>query len=325
MSKEKFVLVMDSSQLDTFDTCPQMWYYQYHEGLMQVNARPNVPMDMGTYGHKLLELYYKSISREFNPVKAMNYALKFDFDKEICHCGHNQDKHDLIEFGPCCETIGCTCQQFEPIEFPLNLQQRNQVKERFIEYCMIQGTSIPNLVPHSPNHVEVGFSKKLYEDNERLFILEGRVDLIGQIANNVEKGWADHKFQTREKDLYLKSIQFRNYSLVLELSIGVVNYVRLAKKFEVGKTFKRDVISFSKLEIDWWRDRVIQMFFNVERAIKLAAWDSETDQNHRRSACSGKYGYECYYTPMCNQAFNPAFVQIIKETDFKQKPIWRPW
>lgn len=348
MTQQKIILVLDSSQLDTFDNCPTEWHYRYQEGLMPNRARPTTPMDMGTYGHKLLEIYYKLVAGNTNPIDAMNAALAFDIDKETCRCSHNREKHSDKGYTPLigdgllnpCQTIGCTCQSFEGIEFPLTPQEREQVRNRFLEYCMVEGTALPALRPHSPEHVEIGFSKKIYEDEKRLYILEGRVDFVGQIANNVPDGWGDHKWQIRERDLYLSTIQFRNYSLVLQKELGIVNYVRLAKKFEPGKTFKRDIISFSRVQTKWWEARLIEMFNRVEKAVtghpsyfdeefgtgeKNWQWYVESDALRRRSACSGKYGYFCPYTPICENAGNAQFIKLIEQTDFQKKPIWRPW
>lgn len=344
---DKLVLALDSSQLASFDECPTKWHYQYQEGLVPINARSTYPMDMGTYGHKLMEIFYKRISEGRLRLDAMDDALNFNIDQHVCRCFHNDEKHGrLLEeaeperlhcheepTGPTqCLVIGCHCESFVGVEFPLTAEQRKQVQDRFCEYCFVEGTAIPFLIPHSPKHVEVGFSKKIYEDDKRLYILEGRVDLMGQIAGNVEKGWADHKWQIKETDLYLKTIQFRNYAMVLELSLGVVNYVRLAKKFEVGKTFKRAVISFSKQEMDWWRARVIEMFRRVEvcaiTGIDMepnSQWYREDDTYRHRSACSGKFGYPCAYTQICENSFNPQFVKIIETTDYVKRPIWRPW
>lgn len=317
---------------------------------MPNNARPTYPMDMGTYGHKLMEIFYKEVSKGSSRLDAMEKALAFNVDQEVCQCSHNHEKHgykiitreqvpeleclSVVTIGAC-QTIGCHCESFQPIEFPLDPAQRQQVKDRFCEYCYVEGNGIPLLIPHSPDHVEIGFSKKIYEDNERLYILEGRIDFMGQIADNVPIGWADHKWQLRETSLYLKTIQFRNYAMILECPLGVVNYVRLAKKFEKGKTFERAIISFSKMEMNWWRDRVIELFRRVEVATtggliesnfpEKWQWYQENDSLRHRSACSGKFGYPCQYTPICENSFNPQFVKIIEQTDFKQKPIWRPW
>lgn len=343
--KEKFVLVLDSSQLDTFDQCPQMWHYQYEERLIPNTAKPNTPMDMGTYGHKLFEILYKAEAAGSSRLDAVEKASKFDIDHEVCRCSHNLERHLDTGYEPLigeglitpCQTVGCTCQNFDPVQFPLSPDERKQVLDRFWEYAQFEGMAIPLLRAKSPDHVETGFSKKIYEDDERLYILEGRIDFLGQIAGNVPEGWADHKWQMRARDLYLKPIQFRNYSLATELTIGVVNYVRMMKKFDPKETVKRAIISFSRQEMQWWADQLPKRFMQVENAIKAPVflmgqdlekgqqWKLPSDELRRRSACSGKFDYPCGFVSLCENAFNPAFVQIMQETDFKQRPIWRPW
>ena len=358
----KTILILDSSQIDTFLTCPTQWYYSYKRRLIPNNARENTPMDMGTYGHKLLEIIYKERAKG-NDKNALDVAFAYDIDKETCRCAHGQETHgykkltrkeipelDCIseETIGACQSIGCTCKGFEPIEFPLSAPDRAFVRNRVLDYTFVEGVGIPELIPTSPEHVEVGFSHKLYEDENRLYILEGRIDLLGQIANNCTDGWADHKFQSRERDLYLKSIQFRNYSMVTGLSIGVVNYIRFAKKVEKDKTFKRSIISFSRLEIEAWRQNLIRIYSRIENALTFLQevpidkrwysaitylqeasddkqWYQEDDTLRNRAACSGKFGYPCDYTQLCENFFAPDLIKIYESSEYKQKPEWRPW
>lgn len=326
----KTILILDSSQIQAFLECPTLWYYGYKKRLIPNNARINTPMDMGTYGHKLLEIIYKERARGTDYQKAIDLAFAYDVDKTTCRCSHGIEHH-----GPSCNAIGCNCESFTGIEFPLSAIDRSFVRERVLDYTFVEGNGIPELIPTSPEHVEVGFSHKLYEDEDRLYILEGRIDLMGQIANNCPNGWADHKFQARERDLYLKSIQFRNYSLVTQLSIGVVNYIRFAKKIEKDKTFKRAIISFSRQEIDAWHDNLIKIYNKVENAINPIfpdsipevdwQWYTESDLLRNRASCSGKFGYPCDYTSLCENFANPQLIKIDEKTNFQQKPAWRPW
>jgi hypothetical protein len=196
---------------------------------------------------------------------------------------------------------------------------------------MYEGSAFPELKATSPNHVEVGFSHLLYEDDQRLYILEGRIDLIGSIAANCPDGWADHKFQMRARDLYLKSIQFRNYSMVLEKAIGVVNYIRFTQKLEIGRnvknpTLKRDLISFSRAEMLWWKSECISMFSKVENYVNHEGEYMERHSGRNWGACSGKFGYPCDFTPLCeNLPFGQQLVQIKQDQDFIVKPEWRAW
>jgi hypothetical protein len=140
----------------------------------------------------------------------------------------------------------------------------------------------------------------------------------------VEQGWADHKFQSRERDLYLKSIQFRNYSMVTKLPIGVVNYIRFAKKIEKDKTFKRAVISFSRLEMEAWRQELLAIFNRVEQFLRFPETMSSVEIRNW-AACSGRFGYTCEFTPLCEEWNNSPLVQLKKEAEFKKKVEWRPW
>lgn len=214
---------------------------------------------------------------------------------------------------------------FVPVPFPLDLPDRQAVKDRVLMYTMVEGNGLPAFHAKSPEHVEVGFSHKLYEDDNRLYILEGRIDLIGQIANNCPDGWADHKFQMRQRDLYLKSIQFRNYALVTQKSIGVVNYIRFAKKVEKDVTFKRAIISFSRMEMESWKNQLTRIFHQVEAQVESWNKQEDTIQTHNWSSCSGKYGYPCDYTDLCENYMLPQLVQVNMDTKYKIRPEWRPW
>jgi hypothetical protein len=325
----KTILILDSSQIDAFLTCPSLWDYEYRKRLIKAERTGNTPMDMGTYGHKLLEIYYKEQAKGQDSTKALGAAFAYDLDKNTCHCGHGIEHHRQVQISvidpltpQACASIGCTCTMFSAVPFPLDVTDRSAVRDRVLMYTMVEGNGLPALRAKSPDHVEVGFSHKLYEDDNRLYILEGRIDLIGQIANNCLDGWVDHKFQVRERDLYLKSIQFRNYALVTQKDIGVVNYIRFAKKIEKDKTFKRAIISFSRMELEFWRDQLINIFGQVEKYINGEYLSSDS---HRWSACSGKYGYSCDFTDLCENYMLPSLVQVNMDTKYKVRPEWRPW
>lgn len=337
---EKFILTLSSSQIESFLTCATLWHYQYQMNLStkRENQRPHVSMDKGTYGHRLLEIIYKERARG-NYKGALEVAFSYDLDASTCRCGHSVEKHEfgdgqlLDQTTPNnCLSTGCSCDLFVPVPFPLDKQERESVKQRVLEYTFAEGAAFPELRARSPESVEVGFSQVLYEDESRLYILEGRIDFIGQIANNVELGWADHKFQDRRRDLYLKSIQFRNYSQALEMPIGVVNYIRFAAKFEKETTFKRSVISFSRAEIQSWRSNLIQIYKKVEEAVNQPSvpeyenqWYDPMDSLRNRSACSGRFGYPCDYTPLCEEFNNPQLIQLKEKSDFDVREPWRSW
>src|SRR6202034_414515 len=108
----KTVVVLDSSQIDTFLTCPEMWNLSYRQWLMPKNSPPNVPMDEGTYGHKLLEIIYKERAKG-NFKTDLDIAFSYDIDRETCRCSHGSEKHAIDAVGNhFCMSIGCNCIEF---------------------------------------------------------------------------------------------------------------------------------------------------------------------------------------------------------------------
>lgn len=318
----KTILTLDSSQIDTFLTCPQYWQYCYKENLVPADlpTTKGKAMMMGTYGHKLLEIYYKAKSIGESQTNCIDQALAFDIDKETCKCGHSHEKHArTLEINNCDD---CDCVQFQGEPFPLEKPDREQVRKRFREYSYIYTQN--DLRPTSPDHVEVGFSHKLYEDETNVFVLEGRIDIASAVLNG-QQVWVDHKFQLSRHDLYLKSIQFRNYSLVLkettgEQYFGLVNYIGFAKEIKKD-TISRAVISFGPGELEWWKNELIKQFARIAATI-VTYQPNEMPKNW--SACPGKYGYECDYTKLCNERNNDV-KEVMKKNLYTIRKEWKPW
>lgn len=299
----KQTLILDSSQVSAFYECETMWELSYKENLT-LNNNLREDMELGTYGHKLMEIYYTNLG----------LGMKSDEIIDECRKWHNE----CLELGD---------------DFWLSKEGRNKVWERWYLYWMKysrKGSDI-DVALGPPIHkinedftdsmepnplVEKGFSFELLNNSEYLFILEGRVDLLGYL--NGTYCFVDHKFQGRKRELYPKSIQFRNYSLALDLPLGIINYVRFAKEIDPKETFRREIIQFPKWERDWWREELITMF----KRIAIAQRDGEYAHNY--SACPGKYGYRCQFTHICEE-HNADTIVNIKNLKYEKKQEWHPW
>lgn len=310
MSKQ--TLILDSSQISSEYECHQKWNYYYQDNLIAINKQdtsltllPSDAIAAGSLGHKYLEIYYTMLGSGCPATAAVTKALALDPDTE--------DKQDIT--------------------FPLNKDLRDLVKRRFVDYVMQYSAGdyevarrkksiittdenenlIDSWIPEPL--IEKGFSYKLYESPEYLFILEGRIDWIAIQAGQTL--WVDHKFQLRSHELYNKSIQFKNYAMVTGLSLGVINYIRLHAT--VGKdTFRRQPISFSSLELAHWKEELI------ERYIHIAKMQARGETELNRDACGGKYGKPCMFTPLCEE-YNPQIRAAIQDRDFMKKKEWKPW
>lgn len=301
----KQTLILDSSQISTFLECDERWRLAYEESITSSNARDEA-MTAGTLGHKMQEIYYTAIGKGLGQAQAAREALSFNPDEADA-----ADKH----------------------QYPLSEEMRAKVKARFNDYLMTYAardyTPLCKWIPtiEIGTHgfpidnkevvplVEQGFSYGLFNTNEYLFVLEGRIDFIGE--TNGTTVWMDHKWQFRERELYKKSIQFRNYALVTGLSLGVINYIRLHQKIS-EKTFVRQVISFSPHERAYWKQELTEIFVRIAKTMKSRNFE------RNRSACSGQFGYPCSFTSICEE-YNKDTAEAIKQRDFVKKIEWRPW
>lgn len=284
-------VILDSTQINDFLTCPTLWRYSHHEQLIKVDQWPKDALIMGTYGHKLMEVYYQNMAAGKNLSDSMGLALAFDPYKEAAL---NEE------------------------EFALPLETYELVRQRFMEYCFTYSQS--DFTIKHPGDVELGFSHLIYEDEKRRYILEGRIDLLCMLQG--QNMFGDHKFQGRATNLYKKSIQFRNYALVTEHTLGIINYVRINKSVSKD-TFQRDLISFSKQELAAWHEELICHFSSVESFIKEPSRET-LPLYMNRASCSGRYGYPCEFISLCEEPLHEIRVAK-KDTNFTKKDEWKPW
>lgn len=318
----KHTIIRDSTQISSFLDCPQMWDYDHNQHLQLTLAKPNDAMIMGSYGHEMLERYYKMRAINESITNALESVLEWNPDTEFCQCGHTIKHHitnmENMKFEQQkCTMPQCQCQNFNSTMYPLDNDQRKIVKDKIRLYTYTYAAD--DFVPQRPEHVEVGFSHKLYEDDEKLFILEGKVDLM--MPHRGMATWTDHKFQMSAHELYQKDIQFRNYDLVMKAAIACINYIRLTKKVD-HTTFVRRWFGFSIMERAFWERRLIEIF-NQMLELELSGIQPH---HYHWNMCKGRFkGHTCAFTQLCEEAYLPHVVEARKKQAYHIRPVWQPW
>jgi hypothetical protein len=282
----KQTLVLDSSQLTEYFTCPQLWTYE-HIDKITIATTVKDDLVMGAYGHKLLELYYKNLP-EVPANIAAGRALDFD------PLASNEFRE-----------TGLSTERIKAIQERFNLY--------WMTYCV---RDVDVCIGQNGPLVEQGFSYELLNTDEYLFVLEGRIDLIAKMQGQML--FVDHKWQNRQHTLYKKSIQFKNYALATGCNLGIINYVRLHQQV-TKDTLSRDLVSFSTLELKLWKEELIEMF-------RLVASELSNGGNTRKnwSACPGRFGYACQYTKLCEES-TPEVKAALISAFYKPKKEWKPW
>lgn len=257
-------------------------------------------LSMGSYGHKLLETYYKGIA--LGSLQSEAYVKARDISSKNYNLT-NERKAAVLERFQYYWMKYSNSKDIEPLaqsKYAIKVNPSNGLPIDTIEKIPL---------------VELGFSYRLLDTSEYLFVLEGMIDLIGLLDGM--KVFMDHKWQDRRRSLYKKSIQFRNYSLVTKSFVGIVNYVRMAQKMD-SSTFEREIISFSPGEIRQWKEELTEIFINICKSA------NSEEREQRWGSCSGKFGYPCEFTKLCEE-FNPNIKENIKMGAYKKKELWQPW
>jgi hypothetical protein len=310
-----------------FLECPQRWLNYYIKRLEPAYFNlQDEAMNAGTYGHKLLDIFYRLKFRGVGLNDALEACFAYNPDEDICECGCSKEFHCLVQVLNIEECKRCKkCTKYRAHPFNLSNLVRSQVRKRFREYVFNYQQN--DIIPLSEQHVEVGFSESIFEDSENLFVLEGRIDIIGKLQGL--ECFMDHKFQTKTHWLYPRSIQFKNYSLITKLSMGVTNYVRLQQKIQPD-SLTRDIITFNSVELAAWHKRLIAIFQRMKKVLQASQNKQEIERNW--GACSGaRLTYEkdkpqyCYYTTLCEE-IDPRVAEGKEKQLFKIKEnVWRPW
>ncbi len=285
----KIDIILDSTQISQFLECAEEWNLSNNENL-ELNDAYKRALNMGSYGHLLLETYYK----------------------ELC----SNDKTKATEISLATKV---------PERLELENEDIELVKERFQVYTFVYLND--QFLVKDPACVELGFSYLLYEDDDRRYILEGKIDHYSHHGPsfgyfNGQRTIMDHKFQLKAHDLYQRRIQFRNYALVAKASMFIINYIRLTKKVD-KTTYKRDIIPFSTLELDLWRERLIRIFRKVELE-KIRVKETGESYEHNWGSCENKYGYACQYTHIC-ESTSLVELEQVKKLRYHKKEEWKPW
>jgi hypothetical protein len=253
-------------------------------------------MDMGTLVHDLLARYYNR--RALNP--SNNYLM---------------DAHWVFE-----EFIASRIIQ----NYGFDLQEVGGfLRQRWGQYVMFYPPNIDFLpiVHKGEAATEVGFSKIIFQDKLRIYVLEGRIDLLSTIqARSITfKIFWDHKSQDKASYFYRYTPQFKTYALATGYRYAGVNYFGLQKDSNNENVFRRQIFNIPEHLITEWKAFIINKF---HRIYNFKKYGIPLEKN--RGACPGTYDtHPCVFTRVCDEQTDKQ--DIIKWFNFIKVEPWQPW
>lgn len=163
--------------------------------------------------------------------------------------------------------------------------------------------------------VEQGFSVKLYEDTFCLYIYEGRIDLVAEIAGR--RCVIDHKTQSMKYDWPTYSNQIMGYCYAADARYAMYNYIGLQQ--DVGdNTFRAQLDSFRADQIERWRKDTIAAYDEILFNTLFNRF------NRRRSGCIDRFGF-CRFYDVCKASTEQGELQILQQSFKKREKPWRAW
>lgn len=296
LPRQKLVLSLDSHALSSFPRCPKEHELAYVEHLEPIKIQSYY--EKGTLIHLMLALYYKLRRRGFSVDKSVMLVTTKRFKR------------------------------YSKL-FDLSTEEQMTLLSRFFEYVSHYKNEMVKTVG-----IETGFSEKIYEDKNFLFIYEGRVDFIGfSIVENAGKilHFTDHKTRNQSYELDCFRNQFFGYAWMLRKVYGkdyqgwgCVNYFGLQedktkKIMKEGKLFERVWFNFTNAQIDQWEKDTITWFHRIAQARMFKIFP-------RSWNCERKFG-ECDFKRICKQPTNET-KNLIKFDGIyykKREKAWSAW
>jgi len=293
VQEERTILAMDSSQLDTFMSCETLWGFTYDECLRLPDAN-TTKRDMGTLVHDLLARYYTI--RTLTPGSDWLNDGGKAFEELVASRAIQSFGFDIQETG-------------------------KFLRERWINYLMTYPPDRDGLAPALRSKdgragVEVGFARIIYQDKVRVYVLEGRIDLLSK-RTGYGVIW-DHKSQEKAQNFYKYTPQFKTYSLATGYRYIGVNYFGLQAE-KTDKTFRRTITQIPEFLIDEWKTNIIKIFHKVYDYKVLG---KPLEKN--RSTCPGTFdSFPCVFSRICDEPAEKH--ELLKWFNFIKVKPWKPW
>lgn len=272
---DKVNLVLDSSKIDLFETCPARYNFRHNHNKGLPILQKAKALDLGGLAHEGLAVYFALLGE----------GKHYDERMERCLLKINEVAANVEESNSDPEEVSLLCRAVE-------------------ESCDFWRSEDENCVEVLA--VEQAFAYVLYEDDDVRIIISGKIDLLhnynGIGRNSSYKNLPmDTKTFSRDSVVLRKSNQFINYCNAVESKYLVVNRIGLhdpdAKKPKPAEEkFKRIILSYDPIYIQDWKDNLIKMLLNEYLGcVASGAWPEKP------TSCN-KFNRLCEYYSICDSS-----------------------
>lgn len=273
----KINIVFDASKLDMFNLCAERFNNTYNLNIRL--PRKATPLDRGTLVHLASEVYYNSIKNGVKYQDAVDLALHKTKEAGVTSTDLDNDTINRVI----------------------------EVMEEYFEYWRHEDQYF------IINEVEQPFMYKLFEDDDIIIYLSGKIDMVVSDNKYVNLPY-DHKSYDRSYETGRMTNQFMNYCCATNSNYLVVNKIGFQKTLKPHEKFKRVPLSYDHLILEQWKNNVISILKHYVDCVINSNWP----MNY--TSCD-KYNRQCEYYNLCDSSGKEAKSYKIL-SDYIVVPEW---
>lgn len=254
----KVSIVMDMSQYDMFLLCPFRFRNRYKLNL--TSPQRNDALDRGLLIHLANETYYQLLKDGAKYEYAVESSLLKMREAFVLESDLDNDESTRL-----LDTM-----------------------EQYFDFWRVADQSFEIL------GVEESFMYKLYEDDDLIIYLAGKIDLRVR-DNKYDNLPYDHKSFSRSGPVQELSNQFKNYAIAANSNYLVVNKIGLQKTLKPHEKFLRVPLTYDHLIFEAWKKNVVHNIMSYLRCEAEDYWPTN------ETSCD-KFNRRCEYYDVCKSS-----------------------
>ena len=301
-------VVMDATTLSSLMSCARYHDIRFNHRLVSTRGRSN-SLEVGSLIHKVLEVYYDHMIKNFPRSTAIGNALTAGhlFITGCPHCTN----YEGDDTPPCKHEVN----EYPGVENTPEASKEHNVGWRYaLETCEKYFDFYKNdsFIPLASEQVK---GDVLYEDDEIRVLWKAKFDLIID-TNQIGIVSMDHKTFKQRRDKTSLSNQFTGQCLLLKARNVIVNKIGLQTTLKIDERLTREVVSFSADRLLEWQSEILPYYaYKYIQFSESGYWPP--DYTH----CDNMFG-PCPYKQVCEA--DRSMREEVLRNNYQLAPVWDP-
>ena len=280
-------IILDATLLTSIMECGRKTDLRFNHSLVQMSGKSN-SLECGSIVHKVLEVYYDSLSKGFKRDLAIANGMTAGelYIKGCPHCSEFIPS-DGIDKPPCLHGIN---------EYPgvKNTPMESEGYKTGWKYVL---STCEQYFEHykndfwTPIETEIVKREVLFEDDSIRIMWKAKLDLTVDTNQGIYP--VDHKTMKQRRDTLSINNQFIGQCLIMKTRSVIINKIGFQTSLKPEEKFTRAMVSYSADRLLEWQSEILPYW-----AYQLLNMSESDYWPTNFTNCESKYG-NCMYTGVC--------------------------